>query len=190
MPITRLLQAALAVGVTMVLAWAAVSDVRTRRIPNTSVLTLLALFVAWALAGAGGPLVSELEAGGIAFAVTFALFNFGIVGAGDSKLFTAAALFVGLDYLPYLAIATALAGGVIALISLATRPTRAVVMFTLRGKGDFGPGVPYGVAIAAGAVFAIWALWGSFLPPYTYSAKAPPTAHGIAWVLAQHGGQH
>jgi hypothetical protein len=28
------------------------------------------------------------------------------------------------------------------------RPVRALVMFQMRGKGDFGRGVPYGVAIA------------------------------------------
>jgi prepilin signal peptidase PulO-like enzyme (type II secretory pathway) len=38
-------------------------------------------------------------------------------------------------------------------------------MFTLRGKGDFGKGVPYGVAIAIGAVVVLWSnLLGLPLP--------------------------
>jgi prepilin peptidase CpaA len=148
---------------------------------------LLALFLAWFGANSGASILSELEAGGIAFVVTFALFQFGVLGAGDSKLFAAAALFMGMDYLPYFAFATVMAGGVIAVISLATRPKRAMVMFALQGKGDFGRGVPYGAAIAAGGVFAIWAMWTSYLPPFAYGAETKPTAHGIAWVLAQHG---
>ena len=187
MPTTEAAQAFLAAGVSTVLAWAAISDVRTRRIPNASVLTLLALFLAWIVTESGASIVSELEAGAIAFVVTFALFQFRVVGAGDSKLFAAAALFLGLGYLPYFAFATAVAGGVIAVISLASRPRRTMAMLALKEKGDFGRGVPYGAAIAAGGVFAIWAMWASYLPPYTFSAEAKPTAHGIAWVLAQHG---
>jgi prepilin peptidase CpaA len=187
MAITEGVQAFLAAAVSGVLAWAAISDVRTRRIPNTSVLTLLALFLAWLLAEAGRSILTDLEAGAIAFVVTFLLFQFRIVGAGDSKLFAAAALFLGLDYLPYFALATVIAGGVLAIGYLASRPRQTMVMFALKGKGDHGRGVPYGVAIAIGGVFAIWAMWGSYLPPYTFSAEAKPTAHGIAWVLAQHG---
>jgi hypothetical protein len=29
-------------------------------------------------------------------------------------------------------------------------------MLRLKGKGDFGRGVPYGVAIAAGAILVVW----------------------------------
>jgi prepilin peptidase CpaA len=54
-----------------------------------------------------------------------------------------------------LAVITAVTGGLIAVISLASRPTRALVMIQVGGKGDFGRGVPYGVAIAAGALVVI-----------------------------------
>ena len=40
----------------------------------------------------------------------------------------------------------------IALISLVSRPTRAMVMLHMRGKGDFGRGIPYGVAIAIATI--------------------------------------
>jgi hypothetical protein len=35
-------------------------------------------------------------------------------------------------------------------------------MAKLKGKGDFGPGVPYGVAIAAAAALVVW---GAVLAP-------------------------
>jgi Flp pilus assembly protein protease CpaA len=56
-----------------------------------------------------------------------------------------------------LALATSLVGGVIAAITIASRPTRALVMLKMRGKGDFGSGIPYGVAIAVAAAALVWA---------------------------------
>ena len=29
-------------------------------------------------------------------------------------------------------------------------------MFTLKGRGDYGRGIPYGVAIAVGGLIAVW----------------------------------
>jgi hypothetical protein len=37
------------------------------------------------------------------------------------------------------------------------RPTRALTLINMKGKGDFGPGIPYGVAIAAAAAGLVWA---------------------------------
>ncbi|MGH7023759.1 MAG: A24 family peptidase [Caulobacteraceae bacterium] len=142
---------------TLVLAFAAVTDIRLRRIPNWTVLATLALFVLWAFVHPIPWDLWALAAGVIAFAVTFGLYAAGLLGAGDSKLFAAVALFAGLGQLALLALATALAGGVLALISLGSRPTRAMVMFKLRGKGEYGRGVPYGVAIALGAALVVWA---------------------------------
>ena len=106
-----------------------------------------------------------LAAGVIAFAVTFGLYSAGLVGAGDSKLFSAVALFAGLGGLGFFALATALAGGAVALAGLVARPTRAMVMVKMRGQGDFGRGVPYGVAIALGGAVVVWGgLLGFGLP--------------------------
>lgn len=162
MPLPELARWALTLLFTAALAIAAVTDVRERKIPNWTVLAILVLALPWL---ALHPLVWDgwaLLAGAIAFGATFALYSLGVVGAGDSKLFTAAALFPGLGQLPTFAFAVALVGGLIALFSLLTRPTRALVMLNLRGKGDFGPGIPYGVAIAAGAILV---MWGSLLVP-------------------------
>jgi prepilin peptidase CpaA len=148
--------AAIAVALTLVLVWAAVSDVRVRKIPNRAVLAVLGLFVVWSAFAHGAGLVSGLEAGAISFAVGYGLYAFGIMGAGDAKLFAAVSLFTGLPLLPLFAVATALAGGVVALASVASRPQRAMAMLTMRGKGEFGRGVPYGVAISIGGAIAVW----------------------------------
>jgi prepilin peptidase CpaA len=105
-----------------------------------------------------------LAAAGISFVLGYGLYAFKIMGAGDVKLFAATALFIGLDRLPEFALATAWAGGAMAIVSLATRPRRALVMLNLRGKGDFGRGIPYGVAISVGAVAVLWGYQAGWLP--------------------------
>jgi prepilin peptidase CpaA len=169
---------------TLLLIWAAVSDVRARRIPNLCVLALIALFLPWALLGDLADALSSGEAALIVLIVTVILYAFKILGAGDSKLLTACALFAGMGYLPLLALGTVLAGGVIAAISLASRPQRALAMFTLRGKGDYGRGVPYGVAVAVGAALAIWGDLTGVTPPYGYGGPTPVTGHTIARALS------
>jgi prepilin peptidase CpaA len=157
MPSAEITHWVVAVAATAVLGWAAISDVRARRIPNWTVLAIVGLFAPWALAGTVSWSLWALAAGVIALAASFGLYAIGVIGAGDSKLFAASALFVGLAHLGWLALGTALVGGAVALISILTRPTRALVMFKLRGKGDFGRGIPYGVAIAIAAAVLIWA---------------------------------
>ena len=71
--------------------------------------------------------LSALEAFGIALVVTGALYSFRVIGAGDSKLFTVTALFMGLGYLPAFGLATVLVGGVIALALMVGRWTLLMV---------------------------------------------------------------
>ena len=156
MPLIEVARLALGATLTVVLVLAGVSDVRSRTIPNRSVLSVLGLFLIWTVANHGAGLVSSLEAAGIALVVTVLLYAFKVFGAGDAKLFSAVALFAGLEHLQLLTIATAITGGVIGAVSLASRPTRALTMITLRGAGDYGRGIPYGVAISTGGVVTIW----------------------------------
>jgi prepilin peptidase CpaA len=186
MPLAENLRLAIAVAVSGVLVWAAAVDVMTRRIPNAAVLALIGLFLGWTAIDMGAGAVSSLEAAGLALAITVALYAFKIIGAGDSKLFSAAALFAGIGYLPYFAFATALAGGAIALVSVASRPQRALVMFTLRGKGDFGSGIPYGAAIAVGGIAIIWGALSGWLTPIAYGAPTPVTVQSISQALSGH----
>lgn len=149
---------------TGLLAWAAVSDVISRRIPNATVLAVLALFVVSAVIERGAGLGPQVAAAGIAFVIGYGLYAFRIMGAGDVKLFAATALFMGTEHLAAFALATVWTGGIIAAVSLATRPRRALVMLNLRGKGDFGRGIPYGVAIAIGAIVVQWGYFTGWLP--------------------------
>jgi prepilin peptidase CpaA len=147
----------------LVLALAAASDVKDRRIPNWTILAVIALFAAWWLAGLSVSLVSAFSAALIMFVISCALYLFHIVGAGDSKLVTVVALFVGLSGLPQFILYMSLAGGALALCLLAIEPARVLVMLQMRGKVQGELDVPYGVAIAVGGLFVIITP-ASFLP--------------------------
>lgn len=156
MPIAEVVKYAIAVAFCAVAAWIAISDARSRRIPNLALLALLVLFLPWCFLAHGVRLGPALAAAGIALGVTMVLWLTNIIGAGDSKMFAAVALFLGLDLLPTVALLTVLIGGVMALASFASRPRRALAMITLRGKGNWGRGIPYGVAIALAGAIGIW----------------------------------
>jgi prepilin peptidase CpaA len=167
MPIPEMARLAIGAGFSLVLVWAAGSDIISRIIPNRAVLCLLGLFGLWAVVGLGAGVGSSLLAGAIALAVGYALYAFKVMGGGDAKLFAATALFTGLAYLPALALTTVLAGGVIAAVSIASNPRRAITMMTLRGNGDFGRGIPYGVAIAIAGSYVFWGAILGNLAPYS-----------------------
>ena len=158
---------AVAAVLTGLLVYASISDIRSRRIPNWTVVAIGALFIPWAVLN---PPISAalwaLAAGALALAVGVALYALGMVGAGDSKLFAAVALFAGIGRLLPLGLATALAGGLLALVSLASRPRRAMIMFAMRGQGDFGRGIPYGVAISLAAALVVWSTVLHYAIPY------------------------
>lgn len=145
---------------------AAVMDILHRRIPNWTVAALIVTYLAAVAAGlAPSPLLSGLGAAAITFAVTYLLYHFNIFGAGDAKLFSAAALFAGLANLGTLALLTVLFGGAIALGFLLLRPDRAMRALTTRGRSSGEKsGIPYGVAIALGAI-TTGAVTPGFLPP-------------------------
>lgn len=156
--------------VAALLVWGAVSDVRTARIPNRLVLAGLVLAPAAALAHGGlVGLGAALAAAAIAFVIGIGGFALGAIGGGDAKFLMVGAALVGLPHLlPYLLAAGAL-GGVLAVgaILWQRRGLEATVMTadlaknmaTLGRKGyrgrlgdDGRMAVPYGVAIAAGAL--------------------------------------
>jgi prepilin peptidase CpaA len=137
----------------LLLTVAAAGDVLSRRISNPLVLLLaLAFFpAAWA---AGMPLMPMLvhAAVGLGLLVAgFMLFSLGFVGGGDAKLLAATGVWLGLEGLvPFLTM-TAVAGGLL-----------AVILLVRSLAGGLKPSVPYGYAIAAGAILAFsesW--WGS-----------------------------
>jgi len=152
----RLAVAALLTGA---LGWAAITDIKDRKIRNITVLVVLGLFVPWALLMVSvHDVLLALGAGAVALAIGIAVYAAGWMGAGDAKLFGAVALFAGWNHLIELTVTITLIGGLIAIFSLLSRPKQALTMISGGGKGEFGRGVPYGVAIAVATVILLWSL--------------------------------
>lgn len=141
----------------LVLVYAGFSDIRLRKIPNWTVIAILVLFVPWLFLGPQVSWVGALIAFGIALVVTVGLYLGGIIGAGDSKLFTVTALFTGLKLLGVMALATALIGGAIAIVMLMMNPRKMMRGLTAKGRESQGRGIPYGVPIALAALFVMFA---------------------------------
>lgn len=137
------------------LAFAAVSDIARRKIPNWTVLALIAVWIGAAIVGqAIGPWYLALAAAVIAFAIGYGLYHFGLMGAGDAKLFTAGALFANLAFMLQFALITACLGGVLAIGYLLIRPRKAMRGLTAKGRAEAlknASGIPYGVPIAMAA---------------------------------------
>ena len=142
----------------------AVTDVVSYRIPNWISLGLVAGFATAAAAGlsAGaslGALGLGIAVGAGALAAGVAMFARGWIGGGDAKLFAAAALWLGWPALPAYLVFTALAGGALAMLLMALRSAMLRPLL-LAGPAWFvrladpDESVPYGVAIAVGALAA------------------------------------
>jgi prepilin peptidase CpaA len=157
----------------VVLIWACISDFRTMTIPNILPLGLTAAFVV----AYGASLGMEYTGGdgvfasvGVhalaflaLFAMTFLMFVLRIWGAGDSKLATAIGLWVGIKGIMPFLLVMSLVGVVLVLASWAIRRTTFSVAafgpesWPVRSRDGQGV-VPYGIAIAAGAVAAFFEL--------------------------------
>lgn len=144
-------------------------DVAWRRVPNALSAALLAAGAVGQLA-AGGPRAAGLAlaaALGLGVALTLA-WSARLLGGGDVKLGTAAAVAVGWPRLPLYLLATALAGGLVALACWAASApaarARVRAGFALAARGvAIGPStgaagirVPYAAAMAAGALIALF----------------------------------
>lgn len=148
---------------------AALSDVSTLRIPNWLTGLTAALFFPMAYV-TGMPLVEfglHLLAGVILFFAGYALFAGGLFGGGDAKLMAAAGLWFGTSQTVSFLVLTAVAGGVLA----ATFALWSVVMVFWEIHGPMAeasfaqklkklsPKVPYGFALAVGAILAFPKTW-------------------------------
>ena len=140
------------------MAFAAVSDLLTMTIPNrVSLLLVGGFFVAAPLAGLGWQETgAHLLVGGAVLAVTFTLFAFNCLGGGDAKIAAAAALWLGpAVVLPFL-VYTAVFGGLLAMTFIAFRavplPVVALRESWVQRLHTPGNGVPYGIALTAGAL--------------------------------------
>jgi prepilin peptidase CpaA len=153
--------AALAASASFIVAvsWAGAMDLVTMKIRNSLVLILFGLYAllaplaGWSLTEIG---LSAAVAGAV-LVCTFTFFAFGWIGGGDAKLAPVVALWLGADYAPVYLICSALFGGVLTLAILQFRamllPAFCLNIDWVTRLHDRKTGVPYGVAIAAAALF-------------------------------------
>lgn len=169
----------LAWGVVLVTSLVcAVTDARSRRIPNALALPVLAAGLVHGALQAGWTGLGESAAACLLLALPYVLlFLFAGGGAGDAKLMGALGAWLGLAWGAVALVAVCLAGVLLALLwSAAHRRLGAVVgslsllvrgaLLPFFGTGslreipqllpptDEGDKLPYGLAIAAGAVLA------------------------------------
>ncbi|EFO33155.1 peptidase A24A prepilin type IV [Roseibium sp. TrichSKD4] len=139
---------------------AAVSDLLTMTIPNKISIVLCVLFALYApIVGLGWQDIGlHLAGGAVVFVVCFCMFAMNWMGGGDAKLLTAVALWFGwsADLLNFL-FATAVFGMLLTLFLILIRPVlvlpeRLARIEWLTHLLHPKTGIPYGLAIAAGAL--------------------------------------
>lgn len=162
----------LAVGVIVCVGIAAAVDVQRGRIPNGLTYAAIAVGLASrAVSGGWRSLLDGLGAGLIGGGVFFIFFLVRGMGAGDVKLMAAVGVWSGLRQLPAVMIATALAGGILALgmmlihkrASTTLRNVGSLFRFHLMSGLAPHPEInlqnpqalrlPYALAIAAGTIY-------------------------------------
>jgi prepilin peptidase CpaA len=140
------------------MAFAAASDLFTMTISNRVSLALLAGFLVLAPLGGMGlyDMLLHLGAGATVLVVAFGCFAMGWVGGGDAKVAAGVALWFGfahlLDYLVYASIL----GGALTILLLLFRqwplPSQLFRLEWLSRLHDKQTGIPYGIALAIGAL--------------------------------------
>ena len=154
-----------------ILVAAAIGDLRTRRIPNKLVATLALLGVAYSVARSP-VLAGGMSAGGgilVGLACWLPFYMLGWLGAGDVKLYAAAGAWLGPLRSVEGALVAALFGALLSLVWMLKSQGIKNVVQTL-GMAAATPNLlspdssgatarsamPYGVAIAFGALWAGW----------------------------------
>jgi len=140
------------------MAFAAASDLFTMTISNRVSLALAGGFLALALAGGmpASDVLMHLGAGAAVLAAAFACFAFGWIGGGDAKVASGVALWFGFAHLLNYLVYASLFGGALTLLLLQFRkwPLPYVLVgqpWLLRLHATDG-GIPYGIALAVGAL--------------------------------------
>ncbi|MGD9509897.1 MAG: prepilin peptidase [Geminicoccaceae bacterium] len=146
------------------LALAAWSDLRLRRIPNALPAAVAALWLVAAAQGSVEAVVFGFSVGAALLLAGIAVWRFGWLGGGDVKLIAALGLWAGPAHLDALLLGTGLAGGGLALASyVSARLLESPVFLYARAvSGRLLPAglpdptvwreraLPYGVAVAVG----------------------------------------
>lgn len=138
-------------------AWAAVGDLRSFRIPNRLVLLVVGFYPAHLLASPQ-PVdwLAGLMCGALIFFFGFFAFSRGLIGGGDVKLLAAVSLWAGPHLVFPVLLLIMVAGGILALVFLVHAMAQGRSRFSgnavTAGSALSAP-VPYGVAIAIGAAY-------------------------------------
>lgn len=158
MPVLAPAQQGVIIALQVLIVFAAVQDAARLRISNLLSVAIVACFGAWLIvAGLNLSVWQNIVAFIVALALGLVLFGRGLLGGGDVKLLAALALWFDLGGALALAAYTAICGGVLALVLMAVRRVLPAGMTSdegwllLRRRGP----IPYGLAIAAGALLAI-----------------------------------
>lgn len=143
----------------LVMAFAGAMDMLTMTIPNRLSLLLIGGFlIAAPLAGLGWyGFAMHLAAGLVVLLIGFGLFAAGWIGGGDIKILASSSLWLGFDFLLPYVILVAILGGLLAIGMLAARffapeGSLRVPAWLLRLQAP-ETGIPYGLAIAAAALW-------------------------------------
>ncbi|MDB5634859.1 MAG: peptidase prepilin type [Tardiphaga sp.] len=140
------------------MAFAAASDLFTMTISNRVSLLLVAGFALLAIFGGMGhhDILSHFGAGAAVLAVAFTCFALGWVGGGDAKLAAATGLWFGFGHLMDYLIYASLFGGALTLFLLQFRqwplPYALGSQAWLLKLHHKETGIPYGIALALGAL--------------------------------------
>ena len=139
---------------------AGLRDLTSMTIPNwISIVLIVAFFpAAWAAGLSLSTVGVHVGVGVLALFVGAGMFALNWVGGGDAKLIAASCLWLGLSGSGAFLLYTGVCGGAFCLFLLAARKHAAPLLVSgprwvthlLQPKGD----IPYGVAIAAGALLA------------------------------------
>ncbi|WP_091736255.1 A24 family peptidase [Phenylobacterium immobile] len=141
---------------------AALYDATSYRIPNWISLAILALFaIAATTSGVNLPTIGLCVATGAAILVMgFGLFALRALGGGDAKLLAVSALWFGWPQISVFLLCTVLAGAILAVVlvvirSDAVRPHLQNGPAWIARISSTGREMPYGIAIACGALGAL-----------------------------------
>ena len=156
-----MLEALIFVVFPFCMVFAGVSDMLSMTIANRVSLVLVVTFAVVApLTGMEWTAYGwHFAAAGLALSVTFAMFAIGGMGGGDAKLIAASSLWLGFNFnlLGYLVISSVIGGVLTVLILMYRKSPLADVtgqnMF-LRHFADRKSGIPYGLALGLGGLFA------------------------------------